>query len=232
MLRRMRIATFVFALCVVLRGLDGATCAGTIIGLGGGGLAVSIQYNGTTLSTPGPQDSQVDFGGLLDWYPDIVSPPGSFTLDGVTRSGSATVFGSLIIQQFTGGTFSLYDASHTLLLSGGLTNTALSGTAGLKDNGLLTTSFSTTTGGTLAPYIDPTSLVLQMHLSNINSGAGLSTVANPPPVGNVLQPFTAGVMANINGNQIPEPKVGALLLVLLALILSATRRTHGFAMRG
>ncbi len=226
MLRCARIGVVGFALCAGI-GTDAARAATMIIDLNdGGAAAIGIQYNGTVLSTAGPQNTPAEFLDFLDWYPDILAPTASFTLDGVTRSGPAAVFnGSLIVQQFAGGTFSLFDPTHALLLSGNLSNSGLTGTAGLADGGLFTTSFSMPIDGALAPYINPGTLVLQMHLSNINGGAGLDVGPTAPPNGGELSPFTANVTANINGEQIPEPTTAtALLIMLCALPFARTTR--------
>ena len=132
--------------------------------------------------------------------------------------------GSLIIQQFTGGTVSLYDPSQTLLLSGNLSNSALSGTAGLADGGLFTTTFSTPLDGTLAPYVNPGTLVLQMHLFNINGGRGLAAGPTAPPNGGELYSFTAIVIANIDGEPFPEPATATDLLIILGTCRSLQLR--------
>ena len=57
----------------------------------------------------GDQQTNAEF---LDFIPepDITDGLGSFTLDGLTVSGGATNFGNfLVIQEFSGGTFTLYD---------------------------------------------------------------------------------------------------------------------------
>ena len=64
--------------------------------------AIGIQYNGTALSTAGPQNTPAVFKGFLDSYPDIATPTASLTFNGVTRSGPTLIFGTSILQQFTG----------------------------------------------------------------------------------------------------------------------------------
>ena len=189
----------IVGLAVALSFSDGRIrLAGTIIVMASGPAAIGIQYNGTTLSQAGTQNTPAEFTGFMDQYPDIAAPPASFTFGGITPSGSTLNFGTSILQQFTGGTLSLYDSTQTLLLSANLSSAALTGTIGLSDGGLFTTLFSNVTGGTLAANIDGPTLVFQMHLSNINGGSGFS--------GGNLQPFTANVTANIDAGQVvPEP---------------------------
>ena len=234
MLRCARIGVVGFALCAAF-GADAARAATMIIDLNdGGAAAIGIQYDGTVLSTTGPQNTPAEFLDFLDWYPDILAPTASFTLDGVTSSGPAVVFGgSLILQQFTGGNVSLYDPTHTLLLSGNLSDSALSGAAGLADGGLFTTSFSMPIDGLLAPYINPGTLILQMHLSNINGGAGLDVGPTAPPNGGELRSFTANVTANIDGEQIPEPATYELFVILFMLTFAAaeSRKPLNYVLR-
>ena len=223
MFRGLRIGIVGFALCAVIGGSDHSARAETVIQLGSGASTFGIQFNGTALSTGGPQNTSVEFLDFLNWYPDVPTSTASLTLDGITLSGPALVFGGTsILQQFSGGTLSLHDAVHTLLLSGDLSPSVLTGTAGLANGGLFTTSFSTVTGGAFAAYIDRPSLVFQMHLSNINGGAGLSVGPTAPPVGGELHSFTAGVSANIDGEPIPEPATDALLVILSVLTLTST----------
>jgi hypothetical protein len=110
-------------------------------------------------------------------------------------------------------------------LSGNLLGPALTGTVGLPDGMLFTSSFSTVTGGTLASYLDASSLILQMHLSTINGGAGLSVGLTSPP--GELDPFTAVATVDIEATEpIPEPTAG-MLLAMWALAAFARRPTRG-----
>jgi hypothetical protein len=218
MIRGLWVGIIGFALSAVVGLSTESARAGTIVQMSSGAAAIGIQYNGTTLSTAGPQDTTADFTGFLDSYPDIATPPASLTLSGVTRSGPAFVAGTTILQQFTGGTVSLYDSAHTLLLSANLSTSALNNSAGLANGGLFTTSFSQVTGGTLAPNLKLTSFVFQMHVSNISGGSGLSV-----GTGGMLQSFTAGADANINGEPVPEPATAALVVILSMLTCSSTR---------
>jgi hypothetical protein len=229
MMRNLRLLFAGLAMCAVLLGVNAPAQAGTIINLVSAPPAIAIQYNGTTLSTAGPQNTPAIFTDFLDSFPDIVTPTASFTFGGITKSGSPFVNGTSIIQQFSGGTLSLYDSNPTLLLSANLGSSALTGTAGLANGGLFTTSFSNVTGGTLAAQIDHPTLVFQMHLYNINGGAGLSTAV--PAGGGLqlltlsteLQPFTANATANLDAGQgqvVPEPATIVLAVISLVLTLA------------
>jgi hypothetical protein len=216
------------AVCVVFGEMLGSACAGTIIQLGGSAASIGIQFDGGTLSTAGPQNTQADFIDFLDWYPDFPTQTASLSFEGVAPSGPADVFGgSLIVQKFAGGTLSLYDPAHTLLLSGDLSTSALTGTAGLSNNALFTTFVSMVSGGVLAVYIDRPTLIFQMHIGNINGGAGLSVGPIAPPSGSGLRPFAALATANIDGGQIPEPSTHALSMILFTLALASAHLCNG-----
>jgi hypothetical protein len=140
-----------------------------------------------------------------------------FELDGLQVSAPTIVSGTLIVQKFTCGSFSLYHPDNTLLLSGDLSKSALTGTLGLSGGMLFTTSFSRVTGGALAPHLDSESLILQMDMSSINDGDGLSAALAALPLAGELQPFTAQAIVDIEAERIPEPALGVLLGLAVAL---------------
>ena len=219
-------------LCIAVLGWAQAASAGTIIKLSlGGDNAADIEYDGTTLSTnsdgnaatTGDQNTAIEYSDFLSGNPDVPLSIASFTLDGLTTAGAPTVFGgALVIQNFAGGTMSLYDPLNTLLLSGTLASSALTGPIGPPSTGaLFTTSFGTVTGGTLAPLILPNTLTLSMSLNDVNGGAGFSVSGAAAPA---LDPFTADATVSIGG-EIPEPTSAMLIgLGTLAVAAMATRR--------
>lgn len=235
MTMKQRMLTMGSALLALTLAFGSATLAGTIIKLNLGGVGPDVSMNaGGMLSTTsdgnagttGDQNTAVEYTGFLDVpFADIISSTASYSMSGLQAAGPPQVFGTLIIQSFTGGTFNLYDPANALLLSGSLTNSALTGVAGPPGTGgLFTTAVSTVTGGSLAPYIVPNSLTLSMNLSNINSGAGLSVTDIAPDV-HVLNPFVADASVNIAGDRvIPEPATVLLVLMGLAGTCAARRR--------
>ena len=86
---------------------------------------MAIHYDGTTLSSDGEQSTPVDFTGFMSLYPDITSPPASFTFSGITASGPTIDFGTSILQQFSGGTLSLYNSAHAAVALGQSSGSAL-----------------------------------------------------------------------------------------------------------
>ncbi len=202
--------------------------AGTIIKLNLGGVGPDVQMNaGGILSTAddgiagttGDQNTAVEFTDFLDAFPDISPSVASFPLGNVTAVGPASVFGSLVVQNFVGGQFSLYDSANILLLQGLLTNSALTGTIGPPGTGaLFTTTLGDVTGGTLAPLISPGSLSLSMNMTNVNGGAGFTAVEG------ALAPFLADASVNLAANAIPEPTSLTLVVIGSGAAIAFGRR--------
>lgn len=193
----------------------GNDSAPDIMFTGGAGGTLSTMNDGNATTT-GDQNTGVEFADFLAGViTDIRPSVASFSLANLTAAGPATTFGPLVIQNFSGGTMNLYDAANSLLLSGTLGNSALTGPIGPPaTGGLFTTSFATITGGSLQPRIMPGSLTLSMSLTDINGGAGFSVGGATAPS---LNAFTADVTLNIAGEQIPEPLAASLLLIGLAV---------------
>jgi hypothetical protein len=207
------------------------TQAGTILKLSlGDDVGFDITYDGTSLitiddgdgGTIGDQNTAIDFLDYLSPITDIPTDTGSFTLSGLTSSGSATVIGSLVVQDFSDGLFELYDPANVLLLSANLDTSVLSGTVGSPASGaFFTTSFASVSGGSLGAQIELNSLSLSISLTDINGGVGFSlNGAN----GDQLTPFDADVTANVAAQQIPEPASAMLVLLGLGLVVTCSRR--------
>ncbi|HEY2828174.1 MAG TPA: PEP-CTERM sorting domain-containing protein [Pirellulales bacterium] len=214
-----------FAACALVCLAISNARATTVIKLNLGGVGPDIGMNAArqlstvddgVAATTGDQSTNIEFTDFLDVLPDINIPPGSFTLSGLTGAGPATQLGSLAIQSFTGGQFALYDPSNNLLLTGPLTNSALTGVIGPPGTGaLFTTTLATITSGSLAQFILSGTVSLSMNMTNVNGGAGFSISDG------ILQPFLADASINIaaNANTVPEPSTLALLaLASLGLI--------------
>ena len=128
--------------------------AATIIKLNLGGVGPDVAMPAGVLGTmsdgiavtTGDQNTDVEFTGFLDGpFPDITTTDASFSLSGLAPVGAPSVFGSLVIQSFSGGTFTLYnnDVLNTVLLTGPMTTSALTGVIGPPGTGAL---FTTTLG--------------------------------------------------------------------------------------
>ena len=117
----------------------------------GGVFSTVNDGNGATL---GEQDTRLDFVGPLAFLADILTPTASFTLDGVTAVGAASTTLGVISQATTGGTYSIYDSSNSLLLQGSLADGAIVG--GTTETGsFFNTTIATYTSGSLLAYITP-----------------------------------------------------------------------------
>jgi hypothetical protein len=123
MLRSLRIALVGITVCAFVGVICSSAYAGTIIKLSlGDDTPADIEFDGTTLSTipdgdlgtTGDQNTSADFLDFLSFYPDILPPIGSFSLNGLTASGFASLFPIispvLVIRQHPDG--ALGTASH------------------------------------------------------------------------------------------------------------------------
>ena len=240
MLRSIRIAVACAWVFTLIGVLGGPASAGTIIKLSlGSDTPPDIEFDGTTLSTiddgdvgtTGDQNTNVDFLDFLTLFPNILTPTASLSLDGLTTAGPATVFaGVLVIQNFTGGTLELYDPANTLLLSGTLDDSTLTGPLGPPATGaLFTTSFGLVTGGLLAPFIEKDTLTMSMGFSDVNGGAGFSVAGVAP----LLSPFTADATLSIAAEPIPEPATSLLVFAgAMAILVHVAMRRRPSAVAG
>lgn len=170
--------------------------------------------------TTGNQDVSGDYLNFLDSIASFSG--GSFTVSGLTASGPPTVFSTFVSQNLTGGSFSLYNSSNTLLLSGTLGTSLLSGLSG--PGGVASvTSGATVTGGTLQPLIAPGSLSISISITDINDGAGFTLSSG----NTIIDPFSGDMMVTFAGNEaVPEPSTAALLIagVMGSMIVRRKRR--------
>jgi hypothetical protein len=195
----------VLKLSLASTGADLAMDAGGVLGTVSDGNA----------ATTGDQNTAIDFTGFLNPLFVDVAADASFSLAGLQRTGSASVLGpSVIVQDFFGGTFSLYGMApgNTLLLSGNLQESTLTGVIGGSGTGsIFTTRVGTFTSGSLLPYLVSNSLNVSIPLTNVNGGSGFAVSGFPF----TLQPFNTDASVNISADSsgIPEPASVALVLL-------------------
>lgn len=237
MLRGVRIVGTLVATFALMHALSSASLGGTIIRLGlGSDPLPDITFDGTTLRTIvdsdavtlEDQDTNVDFQGFITAYAaDILTPTASISLNGLTAVPPVSVpNASLVIANFTGGTFILRNPANVELLSGTLGKSSLAGTlGGPGTGGLFTTTFSTVNpGGLLAPYIKTNSLTLSMSFTDVMSG-GASGFAVQLADPTKLAPFTGDVTINISADpNVPEPMTATLVLIALTAGIAANRK--------
>jgi hypothetical protein len=210
-------ATYSQAATIIKLDLGGV---GPDVGMGPGGILSTIDQTGGPPPT-GDQFTDIEYTDFLNFIPDVNTNTATFSLDGLTVVGPANIFGVLVIQNYFGGVFSLYDPADNLLLQGPLTNSALSGVLGPPGTGaLFTTTLGTVTGGSLAGLIAPGSVSLSMNMTNVNGGAGFSVAGGGPQ----LNQFLADASINIAADPIPEPASLALLASGSAVLMAGRRR--------
>jgi hypothetical protein len=172
----------------------------------------------------GDQFTDIEYTGFLNFIPDLNTNNATFSLNGLNAVGPPNVFGTLVIQNFFGGVFSLYDPADNLLLQGPLTNSALTGVIGPPGTGaLFTTTLGSATGGSLLPFIAPGTVSLSMNMTNVSGGLGFSVGPGP-----VLNPFLADASVNIAADfsGVPEPATMTLIgLGSLAALVIGRRRS-------
>ena len=221
------------AACAIFCMAVSVTHAATIIKLNLGGVGPDVGMNGagvlsTVDQTGGPpptgdQFTDVEYTGFLNFIPDINTNTATFSLNGLNAVGPASTFGTLVIQNFTGGNFRLYDPADNLLLQGPLTNSALSGVIGPPGTGaLFTTTLGAVTGGSLAPFIAPGSVSLSMNMTNVNGGAGFGVIGAGPQLNPFLADGSVSIAAEFSG--IPEPATMTLIALGSMVTLAIGRR--------
>jgi hypothetical protein len=220
------------AFCALF-GLAQAAQATTIVKLNLGSVGPDIAMNaGGVISTMndgnagtvGDQNTDIEFTGFLDpLFADLNTNAASFSLSGPTATGPASVLGSLVIQNFSGGQFNLFAPDNSLLLQGSLLTSSLTGVIGPPGTGsIFTTTLGTMTGGSLLPYIVPGSASLSINLSNVNGGNGFS-VSGGTTLGAFLSDATVSISGDSSG-VVPEPSALVLLALGTASLMIARRR--------
>ena len=184
-----------------------------------GGLLTTVDDG--SVGTSGQQSTDVGYQGFLSDIPSIPSGA-SLTLSGVTASGSASGNVGFISQMTTGGMFSLFDNTNTLLLSGNLGNGVITGSTSSDSGGFFSTSPVLYTGGSLLPRIEPNSGAISLSLLDVRTGGAVGMVVNGS---GVLQNFTATANGQLGASAVPEPSVIGMAAIGALLVLRQRRRS-------
>jgi len=190
---------------------------GSEIAMNGGGV-LGTTSDGNA-GTSGDQNTAIDYTGFLDpLFVDVATNTASFSLAGLQRTGNPSIVAStVIVQDFFGGTFSLFSPTNSLLLSGNLQDSTLTGVIGGNGTGsIFTTKVGTFTNGSLLPYLKTDSLNVSIPLTNVNNGLGFVVSGSPF----ALQAFTADASVNISADPGPlfAPEPGSIAIALLGAI--------------
>jgi len=217
MMPNLRTVLTSLSLCALLGSSAAKAETALKLNLGGTGPDLAMNAGGVLGTTPdsdagtlGDQDTAIEYTGFLDpQFADVTTNTASVTFAGLQMTGPPTIVGgAVILQDFFGGTFSLYSPTNALLLRGNLQDSTLTGVIGGTGTGsIFTTKVGTFTSGSLLPYVAPNSLNVSMALTNVVNGLGGSgfLVSGGPFT---LQPFSTDASANISadgGVGVPEP---------------------------
>jgi hypothetical protein len=212
------------ALCLSFQ----TSLAGTIIKLNLGGTGPDVTFSGgvfgklTTVNdgdagTTGDQNTNITFSDFLSYIP---STTGSYTLVDATAVGAPTTVFGAVAQNFTGGTFFLYDSSNVKLLEVNMASSAL---FGAQSGAFFNITNGTVVSGSLQPLLTSNSIQMSMSLTNI-SGGGLTIGGSP---GNpLLNPFTGDATKEISATQGEVPEPAAVVIFLSALLVPMFRRNR------
>lgn len=182
------------------------------------------------LSTLGTRNAIIEFADAPLAASFATPADSSFTLTGIMAAAPSTTFsGSLVVQNFDLGSFSVYDTDNSLLLEANISLSAITGPLGPPSTQGLFLALGKITGGSMAEGLDPDSLRVKMKLPTVTNGFSVtpSPGAPPPPTHlAALDPFTATTLSiEILATEVPEP-VGAMLLGIGGAILAMARRNR------
>lgn len=171
-------------------------------------------------STPGDQNSGIEFLGFLNSMSPIPIADASITIDGIQLTDDMSTIGNLVVQPTSGGVFSFWDETNSLLLSGTFGDGMLTGSLGDPATGsLISLNFGSFDGGSLINLVDPNSAAFSLSFTGVNDGAGFSIVENATRISDFTSDATGLLSAAV-----PEPASASLILAGLVGLCGLRRR--------
>lgn len=195
------------ALCLVFA-VSTAARADALLKFDLNGVGPDIAFNNGVLatmddgdaSTAGDQKTNIIFVGALDSLVNDVVSGASFSLAGVTATGTPNVQGDLISQLTNDGSFSIYGASNTLLLKGQLGSGLITGSEAADTGSFFNTQNVSYTDGSLVQYVSPANKGISLALAAILSSYNGSNVSGLRVADGALANFTASATGLLSGN--------------------------------
>ena len=175
-------------------------------------------------TTPGDQNTGVDFFGPFAGMASIPVANASITFEGIELTNAIQAIGNLILQPTAGGNFKIWDDTNALLLSGTFGDGLITGSVDATASGsLFSLEFGTFDGGSLQNQLDPASLGFSLSFIGINGGTGFSVTENPLALNNFTTDATGLLSAAV-----PEPASTSILATgLIGLIVFSGRKLRG-----
>lgn len=220
--------------------LSSSAFADTIIKFDLGSTGADVEYvdgvfgtfNDGDASTPGEQNSDIDFSGFLNASLADILSGASVTISNVLASAEVSVLGTIISQSTNGGSINLWSHTGALLLTGALADGNISGSINGDTGSFFNTTVMTYTGGSLLSYVSPTPAGLSIALSGILSGTdiGMTVSYNSNTNQFELDSFKAdasGLLTGSPANAIPEP--ASMILLGSAVIGGAISRRKRYS---
>lgn len=207
-----------------------AAHAGTIIKLDLGGVGPDLAFSqpgnpgllGTIDDNPpgliGDQATNILFTSFLS---GLGSTTGSYSLSGSAAAGPPTPLGGgVLMQNFVGGNFKIYNNANTLLLDVNLSTSLL---VGGGNGAFFNINNGTVIGGlpAITSQLVGNSIGMSMTLTNINSTGGPGLTVGG---GGLLNPFVGDATKEITADQVPEPAAMLLALCCSAAAMMLRRR--------
>lgn len=186
--------------------------------------------NDNIASTPGQQNTSIDFSGFLDSTIQDILSGASITISNVLAVGAPTIIlNNGVIQQNTeGGNVSFWNLNGDLLLSANLDNSSIMGSINGSTGSFFNTTSMTFTGGSLFSSLTPGSGGFSLALSNVLSGSHIGFDYSVSSNGDFsIKNFTADANGLVTGSTVPEPATSLLLgLSFLGGVFSKTKKKN------